>query len=63
MLLGLTTVIPGSMHFPLLFRLIRKQVILRFFAPQGQHVAPLGVKFVMDVVDSSMPKFTPSLQG
>jgi len=29
--------------------------ILRFFAPQGRHVAPMGVKFGM----GSMPNFTP----
>ena len=28
-----------------------------FFAPQGQHVAPMGVKF--GKVPSSMPNFTP----
>jgi len=27
-----------------------------FFAPQGRHVAPMGVKFG---TDSSMPNFTP----
>ena len=30
-----------------------------FFAPQGRHVAPIGVKFGMDEVPSSMPNFTP----
>jgi len=29
---------------------------LRFFAPQGRHVAPMGVKFGME------PNFTPSVQ-
>ena len=36
--------------------------ILRFFAPQGRHVAPMGVKFGMEdgtSVPSSMPHFTP----
>jgi len=32
--------------------------ILRFFAPQGRHVAPMGVKFGMEEVPSSMPNFT-----
>jgi len=32
--------------------------ILRFFAPEGRHVAPMGVKFRMEV-PSSMPNFTP----
>jgi len=29
-----------------------------FFAPQGRHLAPMGVKFGMEV-PSSMPSFTP----
>ena len=34
--------------------------ILRFFAPQGRHVAPIGVKFDTEAsVPSSVPNFTP----
>jgi len=42
------------------FKLLRGR-FLRFFAPQGQHVAPMGVKFGMDEeteVPSSTPNFT-----
>jgi len=34
---------------------IARSAILRFFAPQGRHVAPTGVKFGME----AMPNFTP----
>ena len=47
-----------------------KRPILRFFAPQGRHVAPMGVKFgteegtfgilrMLPKVPSSVPNFTP----
>jgi len=33
--------------------------ILRFFAPQGCHVEPMGVKFGTEEVPSPLPNFTP----
>jgi len=32
--------------------------IMRFFAPQGRHVAPIKVKFGWEGVHSSLPNFT-----
>ena len=40
---------------PPVFNLL-KRPILRFYAPQGRRVAPIGVKFG---IPSSMPNFTP----
>jgi len=31
----------------------------RFFAPQGQHVAPMGVKFGVEEGTFATPNFTP----
>jgi len=39
--------------------LIYSEADFEVFAPQGRHIAPMGVKFGMKV-PSSMPNFTPS---
>jgi len=38
---------------------IYSEPILRFFAPQGRHVAPMGVKFGTEALLRAMPNFTP----
>jgi len=41
--------------------LFTQRQILMVFARHGRHVAPIGVKFGMEDVPSSMPNFTPSV--
>ena len=40
------------------FKLLSSRAILRFFAPQGRHVAPMGVKFGTEEW-TKVPTFTP----